>query len=247
MNEISFKEDEMDREQRKQEMRPRVKRALLLSLMGCVLFFAAMWLGVRLFSPYYAFIPCGILVILACLLHNLKNGDRTCAIAALCNAAACGLAASVYFTALGIALPPLVLACALGAFFALLVLTYALTASPLRQTVLSVLVTVLYLASLVLLVCLWCTQPIEDPMWALATLSFLFYTFSLIPFMLVREEDDVSADRTISFWSFSVAIVVLLAVLTAIALASGDGCDCDCAPDCCDCGGSDGKSKKKKR
>ena len=228
-----------------QEARVKEKRVLVLSLFGCFAYCFAIWLGARFFVDYYAFIPCVGLVLLSCVLHNLKNKDKTCLAAALCNACASGFAVSVYFTALGIVLPPLVLAFALAAMLLLLVCTYFAASSRLSQRALSVIITIVYLLVLACLVVLWLTRPKEDPMWALCTLSFLFYTFSLIPMLLMREEDDTSADRTVSFWSFSVAIVVVLAVLLAIAIFSGDGCDADCG-DCCDCDLSGGGKRKKK-
>ena len=226
------------------ERAARARRVLFLSRFGAFFFFVALWLGRALFAPYYAFIPCGVLMLLACILHNLKNEDKTCAAAALCNAAACGFAASVYFTVLAIPLPPLVLLAGLTALLVLLVLTYFLSFLPVRAWV-SAIVSLLYLTILTALIGFWVTCPLEDPIFALAALSFLFYTFSLIPFMLVRTEEETSADRTVSFWSFSVAVLLVLAVVFALAIVSGDGCDADCC-DCGDCRNENGKSKKKK-
>ncbi len=226
------------------EARARLRYVFLLSLAEWIVFAVAILAGYACIPSYYALFVGGTLMIGACVFHNLRLGSWRYLVATFLNTVAAGLAVSAYYAALSLPLQKWwVLAVTIG----LLILS-ALSCFLVSRGghVLPVLIAVVYIAALVTLIALWCGQPKKEGLYALAAMSQVFFASSLIPYFVVREDSD-EVTRTVSFWSFTVALLVALISLVAIAIAGGDcDCDCDCAPDCCDCSGTDGKKKKKR-
>lgn len=216
-------------------------KTLVLSFVELIVFAAAVFVGYACIPSYYALFVSGGLMIAACVLHNLRLGAWRYPIATFLNAVAAGLAVSAYYAAL--ALP-------LQGWWVLIVTVGLLILSALSCFLVSrgwkafsVIVAVVYIAALITLIALWCGQPKAEGLYALSAMALVFFASSLIPYFIVWDDSD-EVTRTVSFWSFTVALLVALVSLVAIAIAGGD-CDCDCAPDCCDCG-TDGKKKKKR-
>ena len=219
----------------------RLCKVLTLSCVEWIAFAAAILGGYACIPSYYALFVSAGLMLAACVLYNLRLGSWRYPITAFLNAVAAGFAVSAYYAALSLPLQ---------GWWVLTVTACLLILSPLSCFLVSrgwkplmPIVAVVYLTALILLITLWCRQPKAEGLYALSAMALIFFASSLIPYFMVWEgSDDVT--RTVSFWSFTVALIVALVSVVAIAVAGGD-IDCDCAPECCDLGGTDGKKKKK--
>lgn len=233
----------MNEELCRAESKALLRKTLALSFVELIAFAAAILAGYACIPSYYALFVSGGLMIAACALHNLRLGAWRYLVATFLNAVAAGLAVSAYYAALSLPLRGWWVLSVAACLLTLSALVCFLVSRGWRA--LAVIVTVVYVAALITLIVLWCGQPKEEGLYALSTMALVFFASSLIPYFVVWEDSD-DVTRTVSFWSFTVALLVALVSLVAIAVAGGD-CDCDCAPDCCDCGGGQSGSKKKKR
>ena len=224
-------------------LRPR--RALWLLSLGGAAFAIALLFTERLIPSYYGLYITAALLLLALLFHNVRAGEWRYYVATLLNTAAAGCAAGAYFAALALPLSLTEIAVAWLAMQALLLLGYLFGYHAQEHPRLfRVLAVLLWLAALGALVALWCIRPLEEGIYALLAMVVFYSAFAYPPLFLAWEEEG-SAVRLVSFFSFSAALLLAALVAVAIAIAGGD-CDCDGA-DCCYCGGgSDGKKKKKR-
>ncbi len=213
---------------------------LPLTMGGALVCWVALYIGYTCIPSWYGLLVAVGFTVLACVLHNIHAGDGKYTAALLLNAGASGFAIAAYFTATGLSLSlDTVLL-----VFVLQMLYMAVAYFLLRAKWAQIAGGVLYMVALIIGIALWCNRPLGATVYAMATLILLFTGFYTFAYVLVREGEREETARTLSFWSFTAAVLVAIAVILALSLIAGDGCDCD-GCDCGDCGG-DRKTKKKR-
>lgn len=222
-------------------LRPR--RALWLLSIGGTAFAVSFRLIERYTDGYFGLYLTAGLLLLALLFHNLRGGEWRYYLSTLLNATAAGCAAGAYFAVLTLPLSLWESGAAWLAVQLLLLLGYFLGYHAKKHPRLfRFLAFLLWLATLAVLVALWCVRPLEEGIYATLAMTVFYSAFAYPPLFLVWEDEGSSA-RLVSFFSFTATLLLAVLVLVAIAFASGDGCDADC----CDCGGDSDRRKKKKR
>lgn len=205
------------------------------------LFFAvftlALWFGRLL--PGYSWVYGAVLTVIAIPLAIFASGFRPLYILAIfLNSLGSGFVAAFYYTTYSISFGPIEVIVPL-AIAVLLLWVLALCYHLFRRPLLHAISALLMVALLVLLAIFWVST--GGAIYSIAFFLAVLLSISAVLLAVTtagKEENELLRDS--AFASFGILILVALIV---ILLVGGDGCDCDC--DFCDCGGPEGKRKKK--